>query len=76
MCDASLEINIKKDWTGMSQSSSLTFEWFFFLIHIHCCRCLVCRRFMVRGLGEHLIMHLTWVPWIVAMVIAKGAIVL
>lgn len=28
---------------------------------------------MVCGLGEHLIMQLTWVPWFVAMVIAKGA---
>lgn len=33
-------------------------------------------RFMVHGLGEHLIMQLTWVPWFVAMVIAKGARVL
>lgn len=60
-------------------------EWFrgevwhlncYFLIHIYCCRDLVCCCFMVCGLGEHLIMQLTWVPWFVAMVIAKGARVL
>lgn len=44
-----------------------------FRVHIHRCRCLVCRCFMVRGLREHLIMQLTWVPWFVAMVIARGA---
>ena len=32
--------------------------------------------FMVYGVGEHLTMQLTWVPWFVAMVIAKGARVL
>lgn len=38
-----------------------------------CSEAPVCCRFMVRGLGEHLIMQLTWVPRFVAMVIAKGA---
>lgn len=41
-----------------------------------CSKAPVCCRFMVRGLGEHLIMQLTWVPRFVAMVIAKGARVL
>lgn len=49
---------------------------FYFLIHIYCCRDLVCCCFMVCGLREHLIMQLTWVLWFVAMVIAKRARVL
>lgn len=48
----------------------------YLLIRIHRCGCLVCRRFMVHGLGEQLIMRLTWLRQFVAMVIAKGAAVL
>lgn len=61
--------------TGSAQGRGLSSGFAISLIHgfIFCSKAPVCCRFMVRGLGEHLIMQLTWVPRFVAMVIAKGA---
>lgn len=66
-------LTTRKGVSTRVQGQSLSLELVFSDSHLFCSKALVCCCFMVRGLGEHLIMQLTWVPWFVAMVIAKGA---